>query len=651
MKRIGVFLTYDAQKIVDRYIGYMLAELRPNVNFLVVVCNNKEVYRGKDILEKNVDKVFYRENQGFDAGGFKEALCDFLGWEKIHGYDELVLVNDSMFGPFRPMKDIFSEMGHKPADFWGLATHGATELSHLGALNAHLQSYFLVIRKRMLHCKQFQEYWERMPYYETFDDVIKYHEVKFSEYFSGLGYLFAALADTAENDSVYNYSQYAFISYELIKKRNFPFLKRKQLSINTLYWQTQENLRKSLDYIDRKTNYDINLIWENIIRVFNISDLQRSLHLQYILPSSFSESNKNSIGKQEIKSKIAILIFISNEESAEYVLEYLNRVKNVYQIEILAEENVYLNVYKENGYTCRVIEFSRKIDFLIQFSDIDYVCILHDTDVTSNNQPSCIGKSYLYNIWENLLKNDNYVLNILNLFYRESRLGLVVPPLPNFARYFGGYGKKWGENFDDISRVIQELRLHCQISPLKEPFRITDSLWIRGKILKKLEKIKANNRQYLPYLWIYLAQDSGYYSGIVESSEYASINEVNLQYYVNQISNQVRQQYGDFEGFDGLKEKIHLGSIWGFCKNYSRIYVYGIGEMARKYKPYLPAIEAYIVSNNETKPNDIDGISVFYLSEIELTEECGIILCLNKNNQRQVIPLLNEKGIKSYFCI
>ena len=42
--------------------------------------------------------------------------------------------------------------------------------------------------------------------------------------------------------------------------------------------QTQENLRLAVDYIDRETDYDADLIWENIIRTLNMADLQRSLH-------------------------------------------------------------------------------------------------------------------------------------------------------------------------------------------------------------------------------------------------------------------------------------------------------------------------------------------------------------------------------------
>ena len=103
MKRICIYLTYDKQKIADKYIGFMLKELRTCVEFLVVVCNTPFIAEGRENLEAYADAVFYRENTGFDAGGYKDALCHLIGWDKVLAFDELVLVN----GPAIPCLDRF----------------------------------------------------------------------------------------------------------------------------------------------------------------------------------------------------------------------------------------------------------------------------------------------------------------------------------------------------------------------------------------------------------------------------------------------------------------------------------------------------------------------------------------------------------------
>ena len=113
MKRLCVYLTYDEQKKIDSYIGYMLKELKTCASHVAVVCNETEIVAGREILTEYADDIFCRENKGIDAGGFKDALCSFIGWDQVLQYEELVLVNDSFFGPFVPMWTIFSEMENR----------------------------------------------------------------------------------------------------------------------------------------------------------------------------------------------------------------------------------------------------------------------------------------------------------------------------------------------------------------------------------------------------------------------------------------------------------------------------------------------------------------------------------------------------------
>lgn len=646
MKRICIFLTYDKDKIIDQYIGYMLKELKSCVQYLAVVCNMTEVVFGTEILEEYADTIFYRENIGFDAGGFKEALCNYIGWNTVLEYDELILVNDSMFGPFRPMKDIFSEMENKEVDFWGLAKHGTHEGTH--QFSEHIQTYFLAVRSRMLHSDEFKEYWERLPYYSEFLDVVYQHEVKFTSYFYSLGYTYDVLADIEANDSKINYRnnyiQYSAISYELIKKRNFPFFKKQPIAFNTLYMQTQENLYQSINYIDKETDYDVNLIWDNIIRTLNMADLQRSLHFQYIISSEKKEIM--------VEKNIAIIIYAEYKATVEYVLEYVNRLNEEWRssVCVISSKDEVIKAYERQGIRGKKLyEWQGCVSD--EICENDFICVLHDVDVTSDIKPSCNGKSYFYCIWENLLKDKNHVLGILEKFEEEDRLGFLAPPQSNFADYFGMLGNGWDGTYEKVNEITEKLELKCPLSIDKPPFRVTDNFWIRGNILKQIEKLETKDYKYIPYLWSYLAQGMGYYSGIVESTTFASMNEVNILYYINKVANQIKLEYGSFNNFYEMEEKIFLGALNIFCGKFSRILVYGTGYYARKYKKYIPNIEMYVVSDGQKKEKFFEGIPVVYLSEVRRINECGIVLCLNKKNQNQVLPILREHGIKNYFCV
>ena len=645
MKRLCIYLTYDKQKIIDKYIGYMLGELKTCVDYLVVICNGEEILSGLNIIMEFADEIFYRRNFGFDAGGFKDALCEYIGWDKVLQYDELVLVNDSMYGPLRTMKSIFSEMKQRSVDFWGLAIHGEGKNHFVGYVPEHIQSYFLVIGARMLHSSEFMNYWVCMPYFKTFKETIMQYEIGFTRYFSNLGYTYDALADTKINDSMNlmnNYSKYALIPFEMMAKRDFPFLKKQPFSVNTLYCQTQQNLKQSIDYIDKETNYDVNLIWENIIRIHNMADLQQTLHLQYIV---FNEEEKN------LNVSVAIVVFLEYKESSEYVLEYLKKINRNFSINIFAEKGEYLEDYIKHNYICKVTDKEAFAELLLEFAEYDYVCVLHDTDVTSKNEFSCVGKSYFYNVWENLLKDNNHVIGVIECFEKNSFLGFLTSPQPNFGKYFGEYGRNWYKKFKVVQRVIDDLEINCQISEIKPPFRITNNFWIRGCVLNKLKNIKRNDVLYLEFLWSYLAQDAGYYSGIVETVEYASMNEVNLQYYLYRIADHIRGKCGNFHNYGEMLESLRICGLENFCRKCSKIMVYGVGEEARARKNLLPNVDVYVVSDCQEKPQNIDGIPVKYLSEIQALDDYGIILCMNRENQLQVIPLLEARGFENYFCI
>ena len=644
LKRLCIYLTYDKENVVDRYIAYMLKELKKCVSYLYVVFNGTKIEQGEEYLQE-ADKVFFRENQGFDVGGFKDVLCHLLGWDRVLEYDELILVNDSFFGPFILFEKIFNEMEHIDVDFWGLISHAETRNSEVGYIPEHIQSFFLGIKYNMLHSMYFKDYWVRMPYYNCFDEVVKYHELQFTSYFLKKGFTYTTYADVTLNNSLNlknNYPQYMYLSYELIQKRKFPFLKKQQLAYNTLNQQTQENLRQSIQYIDLYTDYDVNMIWENIVRTMDLSDLQRSLCLQYALPK---EDNSIEIEKQHI----LVIVSVSYESACENVIYYLNAIKYISSIKIYVSNEKLYNFYIKYGLECVNKELS--IEEMCKYENYKYICILYDEDLSSDYLPSYVGKSHFYGIWENLVGSVGYIKNVINLFEQEKKLGFLTHPAANFGIYFANFGDGWCGCYNRIHKILMDSGIHCKCSEDKYPFVKNNCSWFRGQILKSLKKLKNVTREELRYIWIYLSQHEGFYAGIVETTGYASMNEINQKYYLDVLVEQIKNQYGEIHSFLECKQKVFQGALYKFCSQYEKIYIYGTGYMAGKYSTLIPNIEGYIVSDGQSKEEYIDNKRVYFLSEIDIKNEIGIVICLDKKNQVQVVPLLKERGITNYLCI
>lgn len=646
MKRLCIYVTYDFENIVDDYIGYMLCELRKAVDCLVVVCNYEYIAKGIENVEPYADKIYHRENIGFDAGGFKETICSFIGWENVYGYDELILANDSMFGPFIPMKQIFSKMEKNGFDFWGITKHGMKKEKE-DVIYEHIQSYFLVIGEKLLHSGEFKEYWNEMPYYTNFNEVVWKHEMLFTQNFCDLGYQYGCFADMTPNESencMHNYTQYGFLQYELIKKRNFPFLKKKPITFDTLDLQTQENWKQAINYIDQNTDYDVDMIWENLIRTIDISDLQRNFHLEYIV-----SEKRASLYYGEHRAVIAV--FSKHIRSKEYVLDYLDEVKEKYRVVIFSPSEDIVKEYQGKGYECfHIVNENMQKSMLMELAEYAYVCILHDYDMTSDTMFSCTRKSFFYNIWHNLLAGMAYIDNLIDKFESEKRLGVLLPPVPNFAEHFGEAVREWELHFDEVEKLVGEKQIHCRISKDKRPFSISECAWVRGEVFKEILRKDLILNKLCPFVWTYAAQSLGFYTGIVESNDYAALNEINQQNYLQQIVAQVNKQYGEINSFLDLQRQIFKGKLLEFCNKHNRIYVYGAGYKAKQYEKLIPDIEAYIVSDGQPRNKREDGKPVLFLSEIVEDEDLGIVVCLNEKNQEQVIPLLKRRKF-SYICI
>lgn len=637
MKRLAIYLTYDSQKIVDNYIGYMLCELKPSIDYLVVVVNQLDLQQGLDILENYADEILFRENIGYDAGGYKDALCNYIGWDKVFRYDELVLINDSFYGPFYPMKTIFNEMEKKEADFWGLIRHGPSE-----NCAEHIQSFFITIRSELLHNIKFRDYWESMPYYKNLREVIKNHEMKFTRYFADMGFTYDTYADDAANistNNVLNYNQYVMIPYELIKKRKFPFVKKSMICSNQLSKRSQECWQQIIDYIEKETLYETGLIWDNLLRTRNVADIYQAFCLQYIVSATKEKYNK----------KIAIAVFISQENSFEDVYEYIMPIREAYSVFIYTASEELLRQYRENGFESICYNINTIGDYLAALGEYEYVLLIHDCDFEPVNTPNYVPKSYFYNIWTNLFNSEKYINGVINIFEKNNRLGCLLPPKSNFGKYFGAYG--WNGNYGDVKNMLNQKEINCIISENKPPIIITENLWIRGDILRSIS-IKEIDTKLLPYVWTYLAQNAGFYSGVVQSADYAAMNEINQKGYLDSILYQMKNQIGlQIESFDDLSGWIFKIAADGFCNKHRKVYVYGVGQVMQKYIKYVSDFDAYIVSDGQPKADSMNGKKILYLSEVDFTNNEGIIICLDKENQSYVLPQIREMGIRNYLCV
>lgn len=131
--------------------------------------------------------IIKRENAGYDAGAYREVICGEHYRQRISRCDELILCNNSFYGPFLSLTEIFAQMDGSKADFWGITSSEKN-------LVEHIQSYFMVFRKTILKGDTLFFYFrEKISSSFAYDEVCSVFENGLFNALTGQGYQYDAL--------------------------------------------------------------------------------------------------------------------------------------------------------------------------------------------------------------------------------------------------------------------------------------------------------------------------------------------------------------------------------------------------------------------------------------------------------------------------
>jgi len=261
MNRAIVFAHYDKHNLVDDYVYFYLKELRKISNYVVFVTVVK--LKRDDINKLNTicDNVILRENVGYDFMSYKVGLENF----NYKMYDEVVICNDSVYGPLHSLEKVFINMNEKECDFWGITS--SKEISF------HLQSYFLVFKKYILQSKVFKSFWDNVQVLDNKRDIIEKYEVGLTQYLISYGFQPLVYADyKVEFFNVLKAKLKGITIYKVIKKL-FILLKGKYQIQNPLAINLTHQYWKELLLYEQNPFIKIELLRDNPMQV-KIDDYQ-----------------------------------------------------------------------------------------------------------------------------------------------------------------------------------------------------------------------------------------------------------------------------------------------------------------------------------------------------------------------------------------
>lgn len=168
--KLMIYAHYDADNKIKPYVVYMLNKLKNHYDDIIFVTNSQLEDAELNKIRALVVSIHQKDNVGYDFGMWKLAI------EKtdINLYDELTLVNSSIYGPVYSMHEVYSHMDKVDCDFWGI-----TESYEL---DRHLQTYFLVFKRNVIQSDAFKSFWSGVLEYSNKLQTIRSYEIGLTQW-------------------------------------------------------------------------------------------------------------------------------------------------------------------------------------------------------------------------------------------------------------------------------------------------------------------------------------------------------------------------------------------------------------------------------------------------------------------------------------
>ncbi|WP_404431790.1 rhamnan synthesis F family protein [Microbacterium lacus] len=541
---------------MEDYIPFALAGLREHAARVLVVVNGSLSESGRAKLEPVSDEILVRENVGFDIWAHRDAL-DHVG-AGIAEFDEILLTNDTWFGPVRPYGPVFERMGAGEAHFWGMTDHAREEpnpFTGKGVLHYHLQSFWIAVRREMFLSPEWAAYWRDLPEMPDYFDAVLKHEAVFTEYFASRGFrhevAFGSEGYPTDHPALFNPDLLLADGCPVLKRRPFfhypPFLDRHAVI-------GREILREVEGY-----GYPMAHLWQDLARNVAPKILNTDAAMLEVLPEIDVSYDPDR------PFRIAAILNIVHVDMAEEMLERVAGLPGPIDLFITTNEEKRAVAIGQVLERRRDLNFGRRdlrlvpskagrhmSAFLVGCRDVvrdggyDLIVKIHSKKSSRKSYNS--SRYFTRHQLENLLGTPGYAANVLALFQREPGLGAVFPPTVHIG--IGTMGRAWSYYRPRAEAIASELGIRVPIDEVS-PLAPLGGMWIgRPDALGVLISREWTYDDYAPSkdfphaplgptqerLLAYAAGERGFHVRTIMNAEHAEISHTSLEYKLDQIS-------------------------------------------------------------------------------------------------------------------
>ncbi|MEI7861429.1 MAG: rhamnan synthesis F family protein [Planctomycetota bacterium] len=193
MPRAIILAHHDRDSLIDPHVVHALRRYRQVADRLVVVSTSAEALPAA--LAGCVDTFISRPNVGYDFCSWQAGLAA-LG--DPGAFAEVILVNDSVYGPLTLLSPVLADPRLAEADLWGMVLSDQAPRRRGKRVCPHLQSWFLAARRPLLESEVWRRFWQGVEPLPSKDAVIDRYEIGLTEQVAAAGFRIAALYNASQ---------------------------------------------------------------------------------------------------------------------------------------------------------------------------------------------------------------------------------------------------------------------------------------------------------------------------------------------------------------------------------------------------------------------------------------------------------------------
>lgn len=460
-KRLAIYVQRAPDGVVRDYVFRMLNGLRDAGADILVVNNGPITDESRAGLAQAGIGVIVCDQPGHDLEMWRMAVMHY-GYDNLSQYDSVLFTNNTFYGPIYPLGQMWDEMDSRDCDFWGINRWARTS-----DVPSHILADWIAFKSSVIKSDAFHKLFDNPKACCGDTKALSEYGAQITGFFEQHGFTSDTYMDFEKyNGLIGELNPQCCTDMQVMQDKN-PVIKREYFfhpAYKTYMIQTLSDYRPRMlmEWMRDNTEYDPDMIWQDLLAYQNMSDIMDVMQVMRILP------DKTIIHPDAEHPRTAFIAHIYYAAMIEYMIGYLKNLPE------------YVDVYVVNTTTdvadaCRDA-FSKKLPnrifYRIQenrgreqaamlitcrdiFDNYDIVGIAH-SKMSPQQKMRLIAQEFRNRCMMCLLYSREYVENLIDLLNTESRLGIVAP-LMMMHGPFRCIGNQYDGNANNIRHAMADM--------------------------------------------------------------------------------------------------------------------------------------------------------------------------------------------------